>query len=97
MIKEIRCQFEDVKEFQQFILEGKTYTTYTKVPAPRSPYQVETLVCKPEHDGRTRGNQKYITMDYKEFSPNAYNHTLKRYEQISSEADCIIYPKADKE
>lgn len=92
MIKEIRCQFEDVKNFQKFQLANKDYTYYVKVPEPSTAYRIETLVSKVSYDRRTGEMQKYVTMADKDFSPNAYNIKLERYEEISAEADCIIYP-----
>ena len=96
MIKEIRCQFEDVKNFQNFVL-AKNNFTYMKVPEPRTPYRIETLVSKVSYDKRTKETQKYVTMADKDFSPNAYNIKLERYEEIPTEADCIIYPQAESE
>lgn len=94
MIKEIRCQFEDVKNFQKFVLV-KNNSKYVKVPKPSTAYRIETLVSK--YDRRTGEMQKYVTMAYKDFSPNAYNIKLERYEEIPTEADCIIYPQSESE
>lgn len=82
MIKEIRCQFEDVKDFQRFVLlNGKEYI---KVPSPNIPFKIKVVK---EWEGEV----------YENFSPNAYNLKLRRYTEIGLKEDCIIYPKADKE
>lgn len=81
MIKEIRCQFEDVKEFQQFEMNGKNYV---KVPSPDIPFKI--IVIK-SHGG-------WKSEECENFSPNAYNLKRRQYAEIGQKEECIIYPEA---
>ena len=81
MIKEIRCQFEDVKDFQRFVLlNGKEYI---KVPSPDMPFKIKVV-------------KEWVSEVYEDFSPNAYNLKRKQYAEIGLKEDCIVYPNKDR-
>lgn len=84
MIKEIRCQFEDVKEFQRFILNDKEYI---KVSSPNMPFKIKVI--------KRQGG--WQSEEYENFSPNAYNLKRRQYAEIGLKEDCIVYPKAESE
>ncbi len=81
MIKEIRCQFEDVKDFQRFVLNGKEYI---KVPSPDMPFKIKVV-------------KEWQSEVYENFSPNAYNLKRRQYAEIGLKEDCIVYPRVESE